>query len=342
MKIPGSLLTCLLACVTLLQPAERALAGPPETRASHLGAVAVGMGQSMHMSDFLQTYPESRTAILCYLKLDSEQVDEMVEYLRMQADVQERMGREFWPQIALETHELSLAAFNKALSLPGSQVDRSVRTLARAIARYRNRKKWFFIRPFSEMNDATEGCPWEFGSKTQANTPEDFATAWILLREAFNDEGATNAIFVFSPLAAHQVHRESQVLATLNLIPKGYIDAFGLNVYSRPRLAYGGDSQEPISFAELAQPWMNLLAGSRHRGIPLAVPEMGISNQASDERRAKWLRDAFGFARANGFVLVTYFNYPHRYWQIDEQTLAAEALRGEMSPLTGSQHISSP
>src|SRR5262249_26525522 len=148
-----------------------------------------------HMSEFLRAYPDSRTAILCYLKLDSGQVREMVEYLRMQADVQEQMGRDFWPQVALETGDLSLAAFNRELSQPGSQVDRSVRTLARAIAHYRDRKKWFFIRPFSEMNDATDGCPWEFGSKTHANTPEDLATAWILLREAFNDEGATNAIF---------------------------------------------------------------------------------------------------------------------------------------------------
>ena len=324
------LCTLLFASALAFLCEGRARATPTETRASHLGTVAVGMGQSMHMADFLRDYPDSRTAILCYLKLDQGQGNSMLGYLRMQADMQEDMGREFWPQVALETGELSLSEFSHEILRRGSQVDRNVRTLAREIARYRRRKKWFFIRPFSEMNDATEDAPWEFGSKTRHNTPEDLATAWILLRETFDEEGATNAIFVFSPLAAHSVHRESQVLTALNLIPNGYIDAFGLNVYSRPGTSYGGTSPEPISFAELTQPWIKLLASSRHRGIPLAVPEMGVSNQASDEQRAKWLREAFGFARSHDFVLMTYFNYPHRYWQIDEQSLAGEALRAGM------------
>ena len=332
MKFRGNSIAFLLFLPVFLMTVRRTLAAPTETRASHLGAVAVGMGQSMHMSDFLRDYPDSRTAILCYLKMDTGNVHAMVEYMRMQAEAQARSRRDFWPQVALETGQLSLAEFNRELGRRGSQVDRSVRALASEIARYRRQKKWFFIRPFSEMNDATEDCPWEFGNKAHSNTPEELATAWILLRETFDEEGATNAIFVFSPLAAFHVHRESQVLAALSLIPRGYIDAFGLNVYSRPRTAYGGSSGEPLSFAELVQPWMKLLDSSKHRGIPLAVPEMGISNQASDELRAKWLREAFGFARSHGFVLMTYFNYPHRYWQIEDQSLAGEALRAGMTP----------
>ena len=49
-----------------------------------------------------------------------------------------------------------------------------------------------------------------------------------------------NAVFVFSPLAAHGVQRDAEVLATLNAIPPGYIDAFGLNVYSRPMSTLAG------------------------------------------------------------------------------------------------------
>jgi hypothetical protein len=330
MKIKTSLLCGLFALTALLLSGETVLAVRRETRASLPGVLAVGLGKIMHTKDYLQDYPGSRTAILSYMRLDSDEVHEVARNLKIQAEIHEREGRAFWPQIALETRKLNLVAFHRELSRQGSQVDRSVRTLAQAIADQRGRKKWFFIRPFCEMNDATPWAPWEFGNKQHKNTPEAFAAAWKLLRETFDAEGATNAIFIFSPLAAYGVHREEEVLAALNRIPVGYIDAFSLNLYSRPMSAYKGNSQEPVSFASLAKPWMKVLSKSRHNGIPLAVAEMAVSNQATDAMRAKWLREAFQFARGNGFVLMTYFNFPHRYWHIPDDTLAGAALRAEM------------
>ena len=302
---------------------------PLETRASRPGAVAVGMGKVMRLSEYLADYPGARTA-LSYLKLDRPGAEDAVQSLQIQARIAEKMNRDFWPQIALETEVLSLAEFRRELAQQGSLVERNVRILARGIAEYRERDKWFFIRPFSEMNDATETAPWEFGDTGRRNTPQDFAAAWKLLRETFDAEGATNAIFIFSPLAAHNVHREKEVLKALNLIPPGYIDAFGMNLYSRPESAYGGASQTPIPFATLAQHWTKVLEKSRHRGIPCAIAEMGVSNQATDAARAKWLGEAFRYARSHNFVLLTYFNYPHRYWQIPEHSLTSAALEREM------------
>lgn len=304
---------------------------PTETRASHLGGTAAGLAKIMHMVDFLEEYPGSRTALFSYVKLDGRDVTFLLRELRQHAAIQAGMRRSFWPQLPLETSHLSLAQFRRELAHPGSLVEWNVRTLAREIGRYRLQGKWFFIRPFSEMNDATPGAPWEFGNKNRHNTPQEFAAAWRLLRDVFNQEGASNAIFVFSPLAAYRVHHEDQILETLNRIPSGYIDAFGLNVYSRPRSAYNGSSNDPIPFAELVQPWMKVLAKSRHEGIPLAIPEMGVSNQATEERRAVWLHQAFQFARAHGFVTVTYFNYPHPYWKIDEQSATGEVLKAEIN-----------
>jgi hypothetical protein len=302
---------------------------PPVTRAVNLRVLAAGLGMSMTMPSYLTAFPNARTSIFAYLKLDGRDVEAMVGYLDAQVAAQEQAGREFWPQVALETGRLSMAQFRRELARPDSLVDRNVRLLAANIARYRERKKWFFIRAFCEMNDGTLENPWEFANPKVTNTPADYAAAWKLLHDVFDAEGATNAIFVFSPLAAHSVHHEKEVLETLNLIPPGYIDAYGLNVYSRPLSAYGGTtkSKEPIPFATLAQPWLDLLARSKHRGIPLAVPEMGVSNQAGDTQRAAWLRAAFQFTHAHNFVLVTYFNYAHPYWQIDEGTQAGDALR---------------
>jgi hypothetical protein len=203
--------------------------------------------------------------------------------------------------------------------------------LARAIAAYGRRGKQVFVRPFSEMNDATSFAPWEFGNKRYRNTPEQFAAAWRLLRDTFDAEGATNAIFIFSPLAAYQVHREHETRQALDLIPAGYIDCFGLNVYSRPLAAYGGRAVKPIAFAELALPWLRLLDSTKHRGIPLAVSEMAVSNQAADPDRAEWVRDAFQFARTHRYVLVTYFNYEHRFWTIRPNSAASAALATEMA-----------
>ena len=287
------------------------------------------MGKVMRLSEYLDDYPGARTA-LSYLKLDRPGAEEAVDTIRLQAGIAMRRDRNFWPQIALETETLGLAEFRRELAQPDSMVARNVRTLAREIARYRDRNKWFFIRPFSEMNDATETAPWELGDAARHNTPQDFAAAWKLLRETFDAEGATNAIFIFSPLAAHNVHREKEVLKTLNLIPSGSIDAFGMNLYSRPLTAYGGASQAPLPFASLAQHWLKVLAKSRHRGIPCAIAEMGVSNQAPDAARAKWLAEAFRYARSHNFVLLTYFNYPHRYWQIPEHTQTSAALENEM------------
>lgn len=313
----------------LLMAAKNGSAAPPETRASHLDAAAVGMGKVMRLSEYLNDYPGARTA-LSYLKLDREGAEEAADSLDIQARIADRMKRDFWPQIALETETLGLAEFRRELAHPGSLVERNVRMLARGIARYQNRGKWFFIRPFSEMNDATETAPWELGDRARHNTPQDFAAAWKLLRETFDAEGATNAIFIFSPLAAHNVHREKEVLTTLNLIPEGSIDAFGLNLYSRPFSAYGGDSQAPIPFRSLAQHWIKVLEKSRHRGIPCAIAEMGVSNQATDAARAKWIHEAFNFARSHHFVMLTYFNYAHPYWQIPEHTQTSDALAREM------------
>jgi len=329
--IRGSLVRSLIVMTGVLVLTPIASAAHTKTRASQLGEVALGVGNLMHMEDFLRAYPGSRTSILSYMKLDSFDVDAAVQYMRWNASTQAQMGREFWPQVALETSGLGLAEFRRQLAQPGSKVDRSIRLLAREIAKYRRDRKWFFIRPFSEMNDGTLSNPWEFALKDRHNTPNDLAAIWMLLHRAFDEEGADNAVFVFSPLAAYSVHHEAEVLETLNLIPLGMIDVYGLNVYSRPMTAYRGASPDPIPFAQLAQPWLNVLAQSKHRGLPLAVSEMAVSNQATDDRRATWVREAFNYARKHEFVMVTYFNYPHPYWHIDDNTLAGQVLRAEIN-----------
>jgi hypothetical protein len=324
------LIAWTLALGALPTLAGPAVSRPTQTRASHLASGAAGMACVMHMADYLSAYRSSRTAIFAYLAMDSPDCLSLIHHLRSQSQIQDEMGRQFWPQLCLETRSLGLAEFSRDIARESSLTYKNVHALARTLAAYRDQGKWFFIRPFCEMNDATQTATWEFGQRRYRNTPADFALAWKRLRDAFDEEGASNALFIFSPLAAYGVHRESETLAALNMIPAGYIDAFGLNVYSRPMACYGGTSREPVSFEQLVLPWLRLLDASNQRGVPLAIPEMGVSNQATDSARAAWLRKAFKFARAHNFVLITYFNYHHRYWQIDPDTLAGRTLKDEI------------
>lgn len=304
---------------------------PLLTRASGIVAFSAGMGTLMHMSDYLAAYKGSRTAIFAYIKMDDPKAGSLIRNFGSQARIQSSKGREFWPQVSLETKGLPLDAFIRELSRPGSVTQGNVRLLARTIAACKAENRHVFVRPFSEMNDGTDFCPWEFAHKRYHNTPAQFAAAWKLLRDTFDSEGATNALFIFSPLAAYSVHHERETVEALNLIPPGYIDIFGLNVYSRPMTAYGGSSPKPVAFDTLVTPWLQLVQGTKHRGIPYAVSEMAVSNQAADVYRSEWLRYAFRFARTHGFIMATYFNYPHRYWSIDPNSVAGWALAQELN-----------
>jgi hypothetical protein len=327
-KIPR-LLGYGAACIFVL--ALSATHSAAQSRASQLSGFTTGLGMDMSMGEFLKNYPSCRTAIIAYIPIDSTAATGVVNTLEIQHRVQKQMAREFWPQIAIETDHMTLAEFRRQLDTRGSDLDYNVRQLAKGVARYRDASKWVFIRPFSEMNDGSS--PWQFATEGCNNSPGDFAAAWNRLHEVFDEEGATNALFVFSPLAAQTVHHESDVLAALNRIPKGYIDAFGLNVYSRPANAYGRGSSEPYSFGNLVEPWLSVLAKSTHRGIPAVVCEMGISNQATTEQRSKWIHDAFKYARSHGFKMATYFNFKHVKrldWVIGDGTVEEVALRSEL------------
>lgn len=334
--LKGRFLSGFAVLLSLVAGAPRAAAaGWPVTRASHIAHMACGVGQIMHMADFLGAYPGCSTAILSYMKIDGDDAVSIAHTIDLNAAVQQHMGRDFWPQIAIETRRLTLPQLCKQLRDPDSDASVNARIVAAEIARYAPEGKWFFIRPFSEMNDASPDAPWEMGRKNRGNTPQAYASAWILLRRIFDRAGATNAIFVFSVLAGYQVHRENLALKALNLIPRGDIDAFGVNLYSRPLSVHGGGRARPIPFGNLARPWIHVLKKSRQHGIPLAVCEMGVSSQASDSQRAAWLRNAFTFTRKFGFVMVTYFNFPARLWQVHYSTRAGSVLWNEMNSAAG-------
>ena len=58
---------------------------------------------------------------------------------------------------------------------------------------------------------------------------------------------------------------------------------------------------------------------------------MAVSSQATDAQRAKWLREAFHFRRTHNFVMMTYFNFPHHYWEIHAGTQAGAILDAEIN-----------
>jgi hypothetical protein len=60
-----------------------------------------------------------------------------------------------------------------------------------------------FFRPFYGMNDpANAWCPWDAQGNARAWTSEDFKTVWRKFHDIFQQEGAFNVTFVWSPVPA--------------------------------------------------------------------------------------------------------------------------------------------
>lgn len=171
----------------------------------------------------------------------------------------------------------------------------------------RSKQNPILLRPLSEMNDDTAGS-WCFKHHAE-NTPQTYASAWVHLFNLTRLSGATNATFVFAPLAYDGTTvKGPEVADTLRRIlalnPRA-IQALGVNTYAGKQ-----PNGKPFSFETAVKPWLALFQSVGLKDQPLVVPEMGINRVdfPEDKVRADWIRDAFRKAKSLGFRSVTYFH----------------------------------
>ena len=324
----------------------------PSGKARDMGPRTFGSYEEERI-DALVTDERHLSTSLAYPKMDdSASIDEFLQNLKDQTGPMKDRP-DIVPQIALESKSMGLRELDRELSNPKSETQMNVRRLARALAEHPERQ--FNLRPLSELNDGAGAWQYENPLK-KGNDPKTYSAVWLKLRSLFDQEGAKNARFIFDVVAGHFSKRtssqesssERRIHETLNLIPAGAIDAFGMNVYTRPRLsavythAEHGKPSDFIPFGELASPWMKMLRQTHHNGIPFAAPEVGVSDGVTKDKmsvtasaRAAWLKDAFQFAKKNDFKTFVYFNDPggRAGWQIPADQNEADKVLSQGSTL---------
>jgi hypothetical protein len=148
-------------------------------------------------------------------------------------------------------------------------------------------------------------------------SPEDYVAAWKHIREIFDQEGVTNAAWVWCPTS----------------------DGFANG--SAPQF-YPGDSEvdwvcvdaypdDPgQSMVELLRPFLQWAAGHPK---PIIVGEYGVPRSIDGEQRAIWLRAAADMFRANPQIkAASYFDgdpaqhKPAREWSFTDDPIAMQAF----------------
>jgi hypothetical protein len=329
---------------------------PPPSRWNYPKKLTSGVfiasgGPSDSLKRASQVFPGSGT-FLYYKSIGADPQDLPDSYFAA------ARAKKIIPQIGFESGNLTLPDLRKALAGKGTLPETTAqgkpiagnqalnKTYGQLVAWADHLKSQgpIIFRPLSEMNDASGA--WEMGRK--GNTPADYAAVWNQMHDLFEARGATNLRWTFDVLAVQGKPPPglSKVNQALKAIPAKNIDNVGMNPYA---LQIGGEME---SFDSLVSPWLKLFKDTGHANAPV-VSEMGVSNNTAghnapegknpdqlkpgtaayakvDAQRAKWIHDAFAYARAHGFASVTYFTQMDTHWRVDAGSLAYKALQEEI------------
>lgn len=158
--------------------------------------------------------------------------------------------------------------------------------------------KPFFIRPFHEFSNYAYQWSSHYG-----NSIEDIKKAWIHVYNIFQDVGATNASFVWTPYS----------IADMAYYPgDDYVDWIGLDLFN-----FGTFNQENrwYSFQEIYKPWKEVLAENTK---PVLITEMGSVKIGGDH--AKWYEEAFEYwVDENKIKAIILFDHPAHRLNENEQ-----------------------
>ncbi|MEV0715086.1 glycosyl hydrolase [Asanoa sp. NPDC050611] len=157
-------------------------------------------------------------------------------------------------------------------------------------------------------------------------SPEDYVAAWKYTRRIFQEEGATNASWVWCPTAEG--------------FDRGDAPAF-----------YPGDDQvdwtcvdvyASSEYRPIDQLMGNFLKWAAQRPKPIIVGEFGVAREWGPERRAAWMRDATRVFKANPQIrAVAYFdsdpddNPRTLHFKISDDEPAFAAFRDLAGELSG-------
>jgi len=151
------------------------------------------------------------------------------------------------------------------------------------------------IRFGGEMNICQGDASW-VGAFSFGKNPADFIAAWRRLVDVFREEGADNAVFQFGPNCMDiGPHHWAEYYPG-----DDYVDWVGFSIYQyEPEM-------DPDKYMAIYDDYANRK--------PIIIPEWAVnwaSNPATDEQRARWLRDFFAAVEARPKIkAISYHNFP--------------------------------
>lgn len=190
------------------------------------------------------------------------------------------------------------------------------------------------IRPMSEMN----GDWTSWSGAVNGNVPSDYIPAWRHVHDIFEQEGASNVKWVWSP------NRDSSTEAaqnTFNTYYPGdaYVDYIGMSGYNWGTMY---STQAWISswqsFAEVFAYSYDVFAS--RSGKPLMISEVASTEAGGD--KAAWITDAFNQlpARFPRFESITWFNlYKETDWRVNSSAASLAAFRDAIGRLENATPI---
>jgi Glycosyl hydrolase family 26 len=177
-----------------------------------------------------------------------------------------------------------------AAAIAGGSEDANVRRVADAVKALGSR---VLVRFAYEM-DQPKGQPRYLG------TPADFIAAWRHVYRVFQARGATNARFVWTPIAANFKNGVAQSFYPGNR----YVDWIGADGYN---WYPGRAGSKWTAFGDI---FSTFYAWAAPRGKPLIVAETGVQEDPADPgRKAAWFADADAWIGAHPAIrAVSYFD----------------------------------
>ena len=185
---------------------------------------------------------------------------------------------------------------------------------ARQVADY---ERPVMLRFAPEMNG--DWLPWSTG--VNGNRSGDYVVAWRHVRERFRRAGASNAVWVWNPIAAYD---GSTPLG--ELFPGGdQVDWLAVDGYNWGETRTWGWQ----SYADILAPTVRALGALAPRR-PVMIAETA---SAPGPRRAAWVADTLRAARADGVDALVWFEFDKETnWRLGDDPEAAhaavDALRG--------------
>ncbi|MBA3723680.1 MAG: hypothetical protein H0W89_02165 [Candidatus Levybacteria bacterium] len=176
-------------------------------------------------------------------------------------------------------------------AITSGKYDPFIREWARDAARY---KKPFYLRFAHEMNG--NWYPW---GNANGNTPEDYKAMWIYVHDIFEEEGATNVVWLWSP---NNTDNTGSTASILDYYPgSAYVDWVGFSGFN-----WGASNSETTwkSFEEIIKEPYDVLSIT---GKPIMLAETASVSKGGD--KAAWFKEALAtLPKYPNIKAVIFFN----------------------------------